>query len=92
MKTILIGAVLGVAAISQLQPDPGHPAVASGLLETNTLFTVYGRGFAIAPILGHLGTYRDIDAMAADTRTWVTEIASVNGGHGVATGIHLIST
>jgi hypothetical protein len=86
VKTILIGAVLGVAAISQLRPDP----VASGLLETNTLFTIYGRGFDIAPVLGHLGTYKDIDAMAADTRTWVTEIASVNGGRGVVTGIHLI--
>jgi hypothetical protein len=86
----IFAAVLGVLAISQLRPDTAHPAGASGLLETKTLFTVYGRGFGLAPILGHLGTYRDIDAMAADTRTWVTNIGSANGGKGVVVGIHLI--
>ncbi len=92
MKASIFFVVAVVTAISPplLQPDPAHPAVASGLLETSTLFTVYGRGFGRAPILGHLGTYADMDAMAADTRTWVTNIKSVNGGKGVAIGIHLI--
>jgi hypothetical protein len=90
VKTTLFAALLGVLAISQLRPDSVHPAVASGLLETNTLFTVYGRGFGRAPILGHLGTYEDIDAMAADTRSWVTNIGAANGGKGVVIGIHLI--
>ncbi len=60
-----------------------------GLLEKNTLFTVYGRGFARAPILGHLGTYRDIEAMAVDTKPWLKQIAAVNG-KGVVLGIHLV--
>jgi hypothetical protein len=85
----MFAALLGVLVTSQLQPDSIRPA-ASGLLETSTLFTVYGRGFGRAPILGHLGTYQDIDAMAADTRTWVTNIQAANGGKGVVIGIHLI--
>lgn len=44
----------------------------------------------MAPILGHLGTYTDTNAMAADTRSWVTRIASVNGRKGVVTGVHFI--
>src|ERR1019366_8074290 len=88
VKTTVIAAVLGIVVISQSRPaDPAHPA---GLLETNTLFTVYGRGFAWAPILGHLGTYKDIDAMAADTKTWIPKIAAATGGKRVVIGIHLI--
>lgn len=82
-------AVLAVAAIGRL-PQPAHPVPASGLLESNTLFAVYGRGFAIAPILGHLGTYSGIGAMAADTATWVPKIKRVNGVKGVVIGMDLI--
>lgn len=63
---------------------------AVSLLETHTLFTVYGRGFGIAPILGVLGTYKDFDSMQAGTHQQVTEIASVNGGKAVMTGVELI--
>lgn len=91
MKTIVIAAVLGIAAIGQSKPeDPAHRVGPSGLLETRTLFTVYGRGFDWAPILGRLGTYKDIDAMAADTKPWIPKIAAATGGKGVAIGIHLI--
>lgn len=62
----------------------------AGLLEKNTLFAVYGRGFDKAPILGRLGTYRNIDAMAADTAPWVKKIQAVNGGKGVVVAIHLV--
>ena len=68
----------------------GHPAPAVGLLENTTLLAVYGRGFAIAPILGHLGTYSDIRAMATDTAMWVPKIKRVNGGKGVVIAIDLI--
>ncbi len=68
---------------------PPTPVRAS-LFEKNTLFTVYGRGFGIAPILGRLGTYKNIDAMASDTSDWVKRISAVNGGKGVVIGIHLI--
>lgn len=81
--------MVAVAAIGQL-PPPAHFGPPSELLENSTLFAVYGRGFAIAPILGHLGTYSDIRAMAADTATWVPKIKRVNGGKGVVIGIDLI--
>jgi hypothetical protein len=71
----------------QLSPDAAIPA---GLLETHTLFAVYGRGFGIGPILGHLGTYKSMDAMAADTKDWLPKIAKVNGGQSVVTALDLI--
>jgi hypothetical protein len=89
VKTITIAAVLGMA-IGRLWPDAPPRAVPAGLLETSTLFAVYGRGFGIAPILGHLGTYKDMDAMASDTQTWVTKIVPASGGKGVVTGLDLI--
>ena len=67
-----------------------NPPAPIGLLEKNTLFAVYGRGFGIAPILGHLGAYKDIEAMADDTAGWTKRIAAVNDGKGVVTAIHLI--
>ncbi len=62
----------------------------ASLLETNTLFAVYGRGFGVAPILGRLGTYRDIEDMAADLREPTQAISAVNDGKGVVPAIHLI--
>jgi len=82
-------ALLAFLAASRLRPDTVRPPVPSGLLETNILFTVYGRGFGICPILGHLGTYTDTDMMAADIAPWVTKIQAANG-RGVVPGIHLI--
>jgi hypothetical protein len=83
-------ALLALVASSHLRPDTGRLPVPCGLLETNTLFTVYGRGFGICPILGRLGTYKDCDMMAADTAPWVAKIQAANSGKGVVTGIHLI--
>lgn len=54
------------------------------------MFTVYGRGFGVAPILGRLGSYRNIGEMAEETKGWVEKIEAVNGGKPVVTGIHLI--
>ena len=45
---------------------------------------------AHAGIPGHPGTYKDIDAMTADTKTRVPKTAAANGGKGVAIGIDLI--
>ncbi len=84
VKTIVFGLAVGVAACLWSGQAP------VSLLETHTLFAVYGRGFARAPILGHLGTYKDADAMAADTKDWVPKIAAVNGGKGVTVGLDLI--
>ena len=60
------------------------------LLETHTLFTVYGRGFDVAPILGRLGTFKDFSSLESNTHPQVQEVTSVNGGRPVATGIELI--
>lgn len=90
VRTIAIVATLGTLAVSRLWPVTADIAGPVGLLENNTLFAMYGRGFGMAPILGQLGTYKDIDAMAADTRTWVSKIAAANGGKKVVTGIDLI--
>lgn len=91
MRTIPAFVVLlAFAGASQLVCQQTETSSPTGLLEANTLFSVYGRGFDTAPILGRLGQYKDIDAMAADTRSWVTQISAVNGGKKVLIGIHLI--
>jgi len=89
VKKLTIAAVLTLVSISHLGsvPVPDKP---SGLLETNTLFTIYGRGFGRAPILGRLGSYSNMGQMAAGTGTWIKQIKAANGGKGVVVGIHLI--
>lgn len=86
----VFGVLLVFVAAVRPSSQPAATGARTGLLETNTLFSVYGRGFDVAPILGRLGAYQDIDAMAAGTRSWVQEISKLNDGKGVVTGIHLI--
>ena len=74
----------------QEPPQPVPPAAASSLLKKNTVFAVYGRAFGRAPILGHLGTYKDLDMMAADIPQWTEPIKKYNNGKSVVPGIHLI--
>lgn len=77
----------GASFLSRAEtPTASH----TGLLETSTLFAVYGRAFGVAPILGHLGTYKGLDDMAADTEPWVQKITAANDGKQVTIGIHLI--
>jgi hypothetical protein len=63
---------------------------ALSLLEKNTLLTVYGRAFKVAPILGRLGQYTGFDFMAKDVQQWVEPIQKQNGSKGVVVGVHLI--
>ena len=90
IRSIGFGFFLAIVMAGLLFSATAHVSSRIGLLETNTLFAVYGRGFGIAPILGHLGVYRNFDDMDADTRHWVTSISAVNDGKRVVTGIHLI--
>ncbi len=60
------------------------------VLSENTLFTVYGRAFDYAPILGRLGTYKSFDDMEKDIRPWVQGIQERNGKKGVIPALHLI--
>lgn len=90
VKFWLSALLLSAAPMQRATPPLTAQTTPAGLLETKTLFSVYGRGFGVAPILGKLGAYKDINAMTEDVQPWVSQIAAVNGGKGVAVGIHLI--
>ena len=79
----------------QSVPQPQAPvkqgaAKPFSILSENTLFTVYGRAFGRAPILGRLGTYRNFEDMDKDIQPWIRGIEERNGRKGVIAGIHLI--
>lgn len=80
----------GQSVTQNQQATTQQAAVPVGLLEKNTLLTVYGRGFGVDPILGILGTYRNFDELASGMRERAAAIAAVNGGKGVVEAIHLI--
>jgi hypothetical protein len=70
-------------------PEPvDHQAVS--ILSESTLFTVYGRAFGRAPILGRLGTYRGFEDMERDIRPWVEGISSRHAKKRVIPALHLI--
>jgi hypothetical protein len=71
-----------------LQPLPNHKT--ASILEKNTLFTIYGRAFGVAPILGRLGQYKTFEDMEKDVEPWLKNIKTKNGDKGAIAGIHLI--
>lgn len=71
-------------------PQKAAPLKPASVLEENTLFTVYGRAFKWAPILGHLGTYNNFEDMEKDIEPWIQGIKERNGDKGVIPAIHLI--
>ena len=74
-----------------IQSTPGPASIKPlSVLEDNTLFTVYGRAFNRAPILGRLGTYRGFAEMEKDIRPWVEGILKRSDKKGVIPAIHLI--
>jgi hypothetical protein len=75
---------------TQTPEPPSMPPAPESLLENNTVFSVYGRTFGRAPILGRLGSYSNMEAMAVDLPKWVDPIRKHNGGKGVVPAIHLI--
>jgi hypothetical protein len=91
----------GLSLKAQQRPPQAAPALSTSktappvkepisLLKSNTLLTIYGRAFGVAPILGRLGQYKDTDTMAKDVEQWVTPIRKGNDNKGVIVGIHLI--
>jgi hypothetical protein len=73
------------------QTSPKRETVKTGsLLANNTLFTVYGRAFNFAPVLGHLGTYKSFEEMEKDIQSWIQGIDKRNDGKGVIPAVHLI--
>jgi hypothetical protein len=71
-----------------MQPLPDHET--ASILSENTLFTVYGRAFGHAPILGRLGMYKTLEDMETEVESWLGNIETRNGNKGVIVGIHLI--
>ena len=71
-----------------LQPLPNHET--TSILKDNTLFTVYGRAFGVAPVLGRLGTYKSFEDMEIEVKPWLESIRERNGKKGAIAGIHLI--
>jgi hypothetical protein len=74
---------------SQAPEKPVAPK-AQSVLTDNTLFTVYGRAFGRAPILGRLGAYRGFADMDKDIKPWIKGIQKRNDKKGVIPAIHLI--
>jgi len=71
-----------------LQAYPNHET--ESILSKNTLFTVYGRAFGVAPILGRLGQYTSFEEMEDETHPWLENIKAKNGDKGAIAAIHLI--
>ena len=71
-------------------PQKADPEKAMSILTDNTLFTVYGRAFGRAPILGRLGAYKGFADMEKGIRPWVQGIQKRNDKKGVIPAIHLI--
>jgi hypothetical protein len=63
---------------------------AASWLANATILGFYGRAFGVAPILGRVGGYANIDDMAKDVATWSAEVSAVNGGKPIIPEIHLI--
>jgi hypothetical protein len=94
---LFLTAILSVASgtfpqsIQSNQTQQTSPDVKpSSILEKNTLFTVYGKHFDVAPVLGRLGTYKNFEDMAKDVQPWIPEIKKRNDSKGVIIGAHLI--
>jgi hypothetical protein len=60
------------------------------ILSESTLFTVYGRAFDCAPILGRLGAYSGFEAMEKDIEPWLQGIKKRHSKKRVIPAVHLI--
>ena len=91
LAVLLWTSVAGCQPASKSQtPEKPVTAKAQSILTDNTLFTVYGRAFARAPILGRLGTYRGFADMEKDIKPWIQGIQKRNDKAGVIPAVHLI--
>lgn len=74
-------------------PTPTSPPEAIGTqswMENSILFGEYGRSFGVAPVLGRLGLFEDMDDMARDVEEWEEKIRPYSGGKRIRPAIHLI--
>lgn len=78
-------------SVSSIQTPPKQaPVKAASVLSDNTLFTVYGRDFGRAPILGRLGQYKSFADMEKDIQPWIQGIQKRHDKKGVIPAIHII--
>ncbi len=72
------------------QQTPPKPGIPFSILSENTILTVYGLAFNRAPILGRLGSYKNIEEMEREIPVWVEGIKARHDKKGVIPAIHLI--
>jgi hypothetical protein len=92
-QSLILPGISGTNPQSVPGPQPPQKAAVvktQSILEGNTLFTVYGHSFNRAPILGHLGTYKNFDDMEKDIKPWIKGIQERNDKKGVIPAVHLI--
>lgn len=85
----ILACALGINSLSIQLPSlkPGSPV---SILSENTILTVYGLAFDRAPILGRLGSYKNIEEMQRDIQPWVEGIKTRHDKKGIIPAIHLI--
>jgi hypothetical protein len=88
--TILLALTSGVRSNPPQPLQQSRPEKPISILEKNTLFTVYGRTFNFAPILGRLGAYQGFEDMDKDIQPWIRDIKKRNDNKGVIPAVHLI--
>ena len=91
MAVLLWTSGISCQSISPSQaPEKSIAAKTQSILTDNTLFTVYGRSFARAPILGRLGAYKGFADMDKDIQPWIKGIRKRSDKKGVIPAVHLI--
>jgi hypothetical protein len=88
--TVLLALTSAFRSNSAQTLQTSRPKKPISILEKNTLFTVYGRTFNFAPILGRLGAYQDFEDMDKDIQPWIRDIKKRNDNKGVIPAVHLI--
>ena len=89
---VICASVLACANSQSIQTPqlPPKPVKAESVLTDNTLFTIYGRAFNVAPILGRLGAYSGFADMDKDAQPWVRGIRERHDKKNVIPALHLI--
>ncbi len=59
-------------------------------LKNTTILAEYGRAFNVAPVLGRVGLFGNMDDFAQDVAVWEAKIRPHNGGKKIRPAIHLI--
>ncbi len=72
------------------EPRPTRPAAPVSWLRDETLLTIYGRAFSVAPILGRLGIDNNFSDLEWQIQPYARGIKANNGGKETRIAVHLI--